>query len=153
MDADMQVFKNIEELWNLPFNSAKVLVQKEIKHLNVSMNKDNTPQKRIKQCAVMLLDCSRLDWDINNIVRNMDEGKYTYEELMYEMCILPENEVGYTVPFEWNSLEYFDQNTRLIHYTDMGTQPWVSPPKTRMVTSGLKKYEGCWRTALCLGKF
>ena len=126
MDADMQVFKNIEELWNLPFNSAKVLVQKEIKHLNVSMNKDNTPQKRIKQCAVMLLDCSRLDWDINNIVRNMNEGKYTYEELMYEMCILPENEVGYTVPFEWNSLEYFDQNTRLIHYTDMGTQPWVS---------------------------
>ena len=35
MDADMQVFKNIEELWNLPFNSAKVLVQKEIKHLMI----------------------------------------------------------------------------------------------------------------------
>lgn len=126
MDADMQVFRDIEELWNLPFNGAKVLVQKEVKHLDVSMDKSNTPKQRIKQCAVMLIDCSRLDWNIKKIVGEMDRGLYTYEQLMYEMCILPEDEVGYAVPFEWNSLEYFDANTRLIHYTDMGTQPWVS---------------------------
>ena len=45
---------------------------------------------------------------------------------MGEMCILPDNQVGYTLPFEWNSLEYYDENTCLIHYTDMHTQPWVS---------------------------
>src|SRR5262249_21900144 len=42
-------------------------------------------------------------------------------------CILPESEIRYSVPFVWNSLEHFDQQTRLIHYTDMDTQPWVSP--------------------------
>jgi hypothetical protein len=126
MDADMQVFKDIMELWELPFNGAKVLVQQDVKHLDVSMAKDNAPKTRIKQCAVMLLDCGRLDWDVNTIVNDMDEGRYTYEQLMYEMCILKEDEVRYAVPFEWNSLEYYDDNTRLIHYTDMGTQPWVS---------------------------
>ncbi len=31
------------------------------------------------------------------------------------------------MPFAWNSLEHYDSQTRLIHYTDMDTQPWVSP--------------------------
>lgn len=126
MDADMQVFKDIRRLWELPFNGAKVLVQQEVKHLDMTMSKENAPQKRIKQCAVMLLDCSRLNWDIKAIVKDLDEAHYTYEQLMYEMCILGEDEVSYSVPFEWNSLEYFDENTCLTHYTDMGTQPWVS---------------------------
>jgi hypothetical protein len=126
MDADMQVFKDIRGLWNLPFNGAKVLVQEDVRHLDVSMAKENAPPRRIKQCAVMLLDCARLDWNIINIVKGLDEGQYTYEQLMYEMCILPEDDVGYSIPFEWNSLEYFDENTCLLHYTDMGTQPWVS---------------------------
>lgn len=126
MDADMQVFKDIRGLWNLPFNGTKVLIQQEVKHLDVSMNKENTPSMRIKQCAVMLLDCGRLNWDITSIVNDMDEGRYNYEQLMYEMCILGEDEIGYSIPFEWNSLEYFDKDTCLIHFTDMGTQPWVS---------------------------
>ena len=67
MDADMQVFKDIRRLWELPFNGAKVLVQQEVKHLDMTMSKENAPQKRIKQCAVMLLDCSRLNWDIKDI--------------------------------------------------------------------------------------
>lgn len=126
MDADMLVFKDIQSLWNLPFNGAKVLIQDEVKHTDISMSKENTPPTRKKQCAVMLLDCSRLDWSITNIVQGLDEGQYTYDQLMAELCILSESEIGYDVPFEWNSLEYFDEDTCLIHYTDMGTQPWVS---------------------------
>lgn len=126
MDADMQVFRDIRELWNLPFQGRKVLVQHEVKHLNQTLKLTNAPTKRIKQCAVMLLDCSRLEWDIADIVRHLNNGDYAYEQLMYELCLLPEAEVGYDIPYEWNSLEHFDTQTRLIHYTDMGTQPWVS---------------------------
>ena len=126
MDADMQVFKDIRELWELPFNGRKVLIQREVKHLDQTLKLSNAPQKRIKQCAVMLLDCERLDWDVERIVAQLDAGDYGYESLMYELCVLAEEDVGYEVPFEWNSLEHFDANTRLIHYTDMGTQPWVS---------------------------
>lgn len=126
MDADMQVFKDIRDLWELPFDGAKVLVQESVKHVEQSLKKDNAPAVRKKQCAVMLLDCERLDWDIKKIVDGLDKGEYSYDQLLSEICILPESEVAYRVPFEWNSIEHFDENTCLIHYTDMGTQPWVS---------------------------
>ncbi len=126
MDADMQVFKDILGLWSLPFNGAKVLIQEEVRHLDRTLTKENAPAVRRKQCSVMLLDCSRLDWDVEQIVAGLDAGHYTYEQLMADLCLLKEEEIGYDVPFEWNSLEHYDENTCLIHYTDMGTQPWVS---------------------------
>ena len=47
------------------------------------------------------------------IVAGLD-GRYTYEELMYDMCILPESDIRYGLPFEWNSLEHYDLETHLI---------------------------------------
>ena len=45
---------------------------------------------------------------------------------MYDLCILDEeNDIKFSIPFRWNSLEFYDENTCLIHYTDMATQPWV----------------------------
>jgi hypothetical protein len=126
MDADMLVFRDIRELWNIPFDGAKVVIQKEVKFEEQTTAKVGAPKKRKKQCAVMLLDCERLDWDIGRIVQEMDEGQYDYEQLMYDLCILREDEVKYGVPFEWNSLEHWDPETRLIHYTDVYTQPWTA---------------------------
>jgi hypothetical protein len=100
----------------------------------VSHQKAGAPAKRVKQCSVMLIDCARAAWDVHEIVGGLD-GRYTYEQLMYELCILPEDEVRYAVPFAWNSLEHHDAGTRLIHYTDMDTQPWVSP---------LNRHGGLW---------
>jgi lipopolysaccharide biosynthesis glycosyltransferase len=125
MDADMLVFRDIRELWDIPFDGAKIIIQKEVKFQEVTTQKIGAPKKRKKQCAVMLLDCGRLDWDIEKIVADMDAEKYDYEQLMYDMCILDESEIKYGVPFEWNSLEHYDADTRLIHYTDVYTQPWT----------------------------
>lgn len=125
MDADMLVFRDIRELWEIPFDGAKIVIQKEVKFEDVTTQKVGAPKKRKKQCAVMLLDCEQLDWNIEKIVADMDEGQYDYEQLMYDMCILDESEVKYGVPFEWNSLEHWDPETRLIHYTDVYTQPWT----------------------------
>lgn len=126
VDADMLVFRDIRELWDIPFDGAKIVIQQEVKFLEETLNKEGAPKKRKKQCAVMLLDCGRLDWDVENIIAGMDEGQYDYEELMYDMCILDESEVKYGVPFEWNSLEHWDETTCLVHYTDVYTQPWTS---------------------------
>jgi lipopolysaccharide biosynthesis glycosyltransferase len=125
MDADMLVFRDIKELWELPFNKSKVVIQNDITNQDGS-RKFGAPAKRIKQCAVMLLDCDGLDWNIENIIRDMNLGNFDYEKLMYDLCILAEGDISYTLPFAWNSLEHFDSETRLIHYTDMASQPWVS---------------------------
>ncbi len=125
MDADMLVFRDIAELWALSFDRAKVIVQDDLPEEIARRSKLGSPKRRRKQCSVMLLDCSKLRWRVQDIVAGLD-GKYTYEQLLHELCILDENEIRYGVPFSWNSLEHFDRDTRLIHYTDMNTQPWVS---------------------------
>jgi lipopolysaccharide biosynthesis glycosyltransferase len=125
LDADMQVFKDIRSLWCLPFNGAKVIIQDLIPE-EAQKKQIGAPKERIKQTAVMLLDCAALDWDPVKIIQGLD-GRYTYEDLVYQLCILKPDEIHYDIPFEWNSLEFWNENTCLLHYTDMQTQPWVSP--------------------------
>jgi hypothetical protein len=124
LDADMLVFRDFRELWELPFDGHKILIQEELP--DQAQNRADGG-KRSKQCSVMLLDCAALDWDPAKIIAGLD-GRYTYEDLLFHMCVLREEEVGYTVPFAWNSLETYEAGkTGLIHYTDMNTQPWVNP--------------------------
>jgi lipopolysaccharide biosynthesis glycosyltransferase len=126
MDADMLVMRDIRELWNIPFDGAKIIIQQEVKHTEKTLQKVGAPKARKRQSAVMLLDCASLDWDVESIVQGMDDERYDYDQLMSELAILDESEIKYGVPFEWNSLEHWDSETRLIHYTDIATQPWSS---------------------------
>jgi hypothetical protein len=104
----------MREVWETPFNGATVL------HAKAS-----SPD-RPKQFSVMLLDCANLKWDVQEIVDGLDEGRYDYEQLMKAFCIVPKEQVQDRIPFEWNSLEHYEEGrTGLIHYTDTWTQPWV----------------------------
>jgi hypothetical protein len=125
LDADMLVFRDIRGLWDLPFEGKTILIQDDVPEHAQSV-KPGAPKQRVKQSAVMLIDCERARWDVREIVAGLD-GRYTYEELMYQFCFVPEAEIGYRVPFAWNSLEHHDIDTCLLHYTDMNTQPWVAP--------------------------
>jgi lipopolysaccharide biosynthesis glycosyltransferase len=126
LDADMLVFKDINQLWNIPFDGTKIIIQGDLKDKTVvEPEKVGAPKSRKKQCSVMMIDCSAVDWDVIKIIEGLD-GRYNYEQLMSEMCLLDESEVSYALPFKWNSLEHYDEDTCLIHYTDMQTQPWVS---------------------------
>lgn len=128
LDADMQVFSDISELWNWDFQGHHILIvgnagksQFKKKHFKGFMR-----SPRIRQCSVMVIDCEKCHWDTDHIVAGLGRD-YTYEQLMYELCILSDDEICEDLPFRWNSLEHFDDKTSLIHYTDMYTQPWVEP--------------------------
>ncbi len=126
MDADMLVFKDIRSLWDIPMEGRSVLVQRELGAESIPQ-KGSAPKKRVKQCAVMLLDCAKLTWDVERITEDLNEKKYTYEELLQQLCLVAPEEIGHSIPFEWNSLEILKPETCNLHYTDMPTQPWVSP--------------------------
>lgn len=114
LDSDMQVFKDIKDLWSLPFNDAHVLTVRE-----------PLESGRRPQFSVMLLDCDRLDWKIQDVVNKLDAGELSYEHLMYDMAIA--KAIGADIDSSWNCLERYEEGrTALLHYTDMSTQPWVS---------------------------
>jgi hypothetical protein len=113
LDADMVVFADIAQLWNVPFDSC-----------DLQTVRDERAGRR-RQFSVMLLDCARLRWDVNRIVADLDAGKLDYAGLMYEMRVA--EHIGDAIPPQWNALESYEPaKTCLLHYTDMNTQPWVS---------------------------
>lgn len=125
MDADMHVFGDLAELWEIPFGEHRVLVTRQ----------DQPPErwkgadwfKPGRQMSVMLLDCERLDWDIDAIIGGLDAGRYGYPDLMFDLCVVPDAEIGEDVPPEWNHLEHREPGvTKNLHYTVVPTQPWKS---------------------------
>jgi hypothetical protein len=118
VDSDMQVFRDIRELWTLPFDGADLLAAREPGDTG-----------RRPQFSVMLLDCERLRWNLTEIVGRLDSGELNYEKLMYQMAVAGRVEAA--IDPRWNSLErYEDAKTALLHYTDMNTQPWLSRDNT-----------------------
>jgi len=114
LDSDMQVFRDIRELWSLPFEGADLLAAWEV-----------AGSGRKPQFSVMLLNCEALRWNLDEIVAALDRGELTYETLMYEMKVA--RNVRAAIDPTWNSLERYEPGkTSLLHYTDMTRQPWVS---------------------------
>lgn len=123
LDADMQVFGDISELWRIPFHGKKVLCTYQTEAPDAWQ--DNSWFHPGRQMSVMMLDCSSLDWDIKEIVARLDAGRYSYRGLLFQLELLDENEIGDTIPPEWNSLEQYEEGvTKLLHYTVGEIQPW-----------------------------
>lgn len=114
VDSDMQVFRDIKELWLWPFDGADVLSVRE-----------PAGTGRKPQFSVMVLDCAALDWDVERLVEDLEDGRWTYEEFVGSMA--PASRIAGVLPPEWNELErYSEGRTALTHYTDMSSQPWLS---------------------------
>jgi hypothetical protein len=128
----MQVFSDLAELWEIPFDGAKVMCTRQDEP--PEQWKDSSWFHPGRQLSVMLLDCERLDWNIDDIVGGLDEGRYTYEQLMFELAVVAPEEINDNIPPEWNHLEHYEPGkTKLLHYTVVPTQPWKndkSPLKT-----------------------
>ena len=114
LDSDMQVFQDIRRLWNVSFENADLLAVQEPGSTG-----------RRPQFSVMVLNCASLRWDIEEIVQSLNEGALTYERLMYDMAVA--SKIRASLDPAWNSLErYNPEQTCLLHYTDMNTQPWLA---------------------------
>jgi Glycosyl transferase family 8 len=123
LDSDMQVFADLAELWQIPFEDDTVLCTNQPEP--PAEWRDDPSFKPGRHLAVMMLDCSRLEWDVDEIVGGLDEGRYGYKELMSDLCIVPEEQIAERIPRQWNSLEHYEPGTtRLVHYTVVPTQPW-----------------------------
>lgn len=115
MDSDMLVFADIGELWDTPMDGAKVAIE-----IGSRQQAD-----RGKHAAVMLLDCARLDWNVERIVAGLGKH-YDYNALMAIDPLLEQGQMRELIATGWNDLDQYDPaRTRNLHYTEIRTQPWV----------------------------
>ena len=79
--------------------------------------------------SVMLLDCAKARFDLPKYFREIDEGKYTNTDLHQMTPGFLDHHPFKIGPIDpnWNSFDKHDEHTKLIHYTNLGTQPWKYP--------------------------
>jgi hypothetical protein len=111
MDSDMQVFADVRELVGC-CRDGRAVVSAEAP----------PGSGRRPQYSVMVINCELARWDGEALTRASREA---YESTMFELSFESNKEVA--IPYVWNSLERYEPDrTRLLHYTDMDTQPWLS---------------------------
>ena len=116
MDSDMVVFRDIAEIWEMPFDGAKIMVEEITEQTKGSG----------RLTAVMVMDCGALDWDVEKIMEGLGVD-YDYSDLISVYPLLQDGELQDRLPLGWNSLDELTSKTRLLHYTKIKTQPWVYP--------------------------
>lgn len=125
LDSDMQVFSDIAELFDHPLGDAYVGVTKQE---TPEQWKDDPNFKSGRQFSVMLIDCEKAKWNIEEIVKKLDSDELNYSDLMYKLKIVPDELINDSVHPGWNSLEHYTPNhSRLTHFTVVPTQPWKFP--------------------------
>jgi lipopolysaccharide biosynthesis glycosyltransferase len=123
LDSDMLVFQDLAELWDIKFGQQKILCTTQgvpdawINHPGFHPG---------RQFSVMLLDCQRLPWKIEEIIDGLDQDRYSYAQLMFECCLVKPEEIEDRIPPAWNCLEHYEEGeSKLLHYTVIPTQPWT----------------------------
>lgn len=77
----------------------------------------------------MLIDCQKCRFDLETYYQEIAQGLYNYTDFA---CMSPAflahhpYKIGKLDP-NWNVLDYVNQDTKLIHYTNLHTQPWKHP--------------------------
>jgi lipopolysaccharide biosynthesis glycosyltransferase len=121
VDADMLVFSDIEELWSRPQGDAIISIvdgrDTSYCSKSIAFNKNES--------SVMLIDCEKAEWKLETLVAGLD-GQYEYKDLMSDLCFLNESDIDRSVPRTWNSMDFWNNEVKLLHYTNVPTQPWVS---------------------------
>jgi len=116
LDSDMVCLGDIGELFDLPMDGCDFL----------SVRAYDTNRWGP---SVMLIDCDRCRFDLEQICDETDAGLYSYTEFtQFDDRYLARHpqKIGVLDP-NWNVFDRCDEQTKLIHYTNLLSQPWKFP--------------------------
>ncbi len=122
LDADQLVLGDIRELWDMPYvypNADGVVwctYQTDKHH----------PRRPSPQSSVMVINCEKAaDWKPEKHWSWLRSGKVSYADFMHLSWLRPQ---AVCMPTKWNRLnDVVVGDTRLLHYTREGRQPWYDP--------------------------
>lgn len=114
IDSDTICLTDIGELFDAPMDGAHFLAKNE------------AYAGGLWGLSVMLIDCETCRFDLETVVDEIDRGLYALNDFT---CMSPRflarhpYRIGELDP-RWNSFDQADAETKLIHYTNLFTQPW-----------------------------
>lgn len=121
VDSDTVCLTDIGELFDTSTNGCHFLAKKSA--YKAYRGKD------FWGLSVMLIDCEKTRFDLETICTQIDQHLYSQTDLMaMSQAFLAHHPytIGELDP-RWNMLDYWDKDTKLIHYTGLFTQPWKYP--------------------------
>ncbi|MGE4232439.1 MAG: glycosyl transferase [Bacteriovoracia bacterium] len=120
LDSDMICLCDIRELFEVPLNGKQFIARAE------AYNDSAYASKGSWGLSVMLIDCAKTKFSLDEYIQEMETGLYSYADLLgMREAFLSKHpfDIG-PLESKWNEFDYFDSSTKLIHYTDLYTQPW-----------------------------
>jgi hypothetical protein len=147
LDARGLALADVAELWAIPFGRQRVLcAYRAAGHATVHGVGEECWAQPGRQASVMMLDCARLRWDIAEIARGLDEGRYSQQALLDELCLVHPDEVADTLPPEWCCPQDYEAGrSKLVQFTVQPTYPWKSG------TNAANAWLDCYREAVAAG--
>jgi lipopolysaccharide biosynthesis glycosyltransferase len=120
IDSDIICLTDIGELFDTPLKGCQFLAKKDAySHIG----------KELWALSVMLIDCEKCQFKLETYYKEIAQGLYGEKDFA---CMSPSflthhpYKIGKLNP-HWNVLDYVDKDTKLIHYTNLHTQPWKHP--------------------------
>lgn len=120
LDSDMICLSDIGKLFDAPLDGYDFLAKSEAYTQN---------GETMWGTSVMLIDCERCRFNLDETFKKIDKGFYTYSEFsQFGRKFLSHHpyNIGKLDP-SWNVFDRAESSTKLIHYTNLFTQPWKYP--------------------------
>lgn len=120
LDSDMVCLSDIAELWDAPLDGCDFLAKPKAYDDDLGEGWG---------LSVMLIDCSRCRFDLKRIFADIDQQRFEvkdFTQMTAKFRSLHDYRIG-AIPAGWNDFDFANDNTRLIHYTNLRTQPWKFP--------------------------
>jgi hypothetical protein len=118
LDSDMVCLADIGELFDADMGGCDMLAKGEAYKGDRSWGMSN-----------ILFDCEKCRFPLEDIFRDVDAGHYTntdFQQMTPAFLTRRPYRLGPLDP-AWNSFDVHDAGTKLIHYTNLRTQPWKFP--------------------------
>lgn len=118
LDSDMVCLGDIAEFFDQPMKGNDMLAKPEAYAGDGCWG-----------MSQILFDCSNCRFDLEQIFREMDSGEFANADLHQMRPAFLAKHPFKIAAYEdcWNVFDKCDASTRLIHYTNLGTQPWKFP--------------------------
>ncbi|MGF1588782.1 MAG: glycosyltransferase [Pleurocapsa sp.] len=120
IDSDTICLTDISELFDTPLNGSDFGAKKDAyRHVDSDL----------WALSVMLIDCEKCHFDLDTYYAEIAQGLYSQKDFA---CMSPSFLAHHPYQISelspcWNVLDYADRQTKLIHYTNLQTQPWKHP--------------------------